>query len=153
MMRLLIVASTSKGMRAQSAVMKSWLSTARIATDRVIAPGVAHDADCSDRKQHRKTWAVLRLKVGGDQFFEHDLIGVAKNAEALGRDVAQDADGQPGAGEGCRQTICSGRPSTSPTWRTSSLNNSRSGSTSSNPSCSGNPPTLWCNLMLAAVPA
>ena len=37
-----------------------------------------------------------------------------------------------------------------PTWRTSSLNSVRSGSTSSNSRSSGRPPTLWCDLIVAA---
>ena len=38
--------------------------------------------------------------------------------------------------------IATGRPSCSPTWRTSSLNKSRSGSTSAKSMSSGSPPTL-----------
>ena len=38
----------------------------------------------------------------------------------------------PGPGNGCRPTISSGRPSSRPTLRTSSLNSSRSGSMSLN---------------------
>ena len=55
----------------------------------------------------------------------------------------------PGPGNGWRQTIASGRPSSRPTRRTSSLNSARSGSTSENCRSSGRPPTLWCDLMLA----
>ena len=57
----------------------------------------------------------------------------------------------PGPGNGWRHTIRSGRPSSSPTRRTSSLKISRSGSTRSNSMSSGSPPTLWCDLILAAV--
>ena len=39
---------------------------------------------------------------------------------------------RPGPGNGWRQTISSGRPSSRPTWRTSSLNSVRNGSTSAN---------------------
>ena len=48
--------------------------------------------------------------------------------------------------------MSSGRPSCSPSLRTSSLNRSRSGSISSKPSSAGRPPTLWCSLILAAWP-
>ena len=48
--------------------------------------------------------------------------------------------------------ISAGRPSSSPTWRTSSLKRLRSGSTSSKDKSSGRPPTLWWLLMLAAWP-
>ena len=50
---------------------------------------------------------------------------------------------RPGPGKGCLKTMESGRPSCFPTTRTSSLNRSLTGSTSSNPSLSGSPPTLW----------
>ena len=58
----------------------------------------------------------------------------------------------PGPGNGWRQTMSSGRPSSSPTARTSSLNRCRNGSTSSKSMSSGRPPTLWCDLMLALSP-
>ncbi len=58
---------------------------------------------------------------------------------------------RPGPGNGWRQTIRSGMPSSSPTRRTSSLNSRRSGSTSSMSMSSGRPPTLWCDLIFAAV--
>ena len=59
---------------------------------------------------------------------------------------------RPGPGNGCRFTISSGKPSSRPTARTSSLNSNRNGSTSWNSRSSGNPPTLWWLLMFA-VPA
>ena len=43
-----------------------------------------------------------------------------------------------------------GSPSSVPTWRTSSLNRSRSGSSSFRPSVSGRPPTLWWLLIVVA---
>ncbi len=59
----------------------------------------------------------------------------------------------PGPGNGWRQTIRSGIPSSSPTRRTSSLNRSRSGSTSRIFMSSGSPPTLWWDLIVAATPS
>ena len=59
----------------------------------------------------------------------------------------------PGPGNGWRHTISSGRPSSSPTLRTSSLNRLRSGSTSSKSMSSGRPPTLWWLLMRGRVAA
>ena len=56
----------------------------------------------------------------------------------------------PGPGKGCRHTISSGRPSASPTARTSSLNSMRSGSMSRNVMSAGRPPTLWCVLIVRA---
>ena len=58
----------------------------------------------------------------------------------------------PGPGKGCRPIIFSGRPSVRPTSRTSSLNNSRNGSTSFKFIFSGSPPTLWWVLMVAEGP-
>ena len=43
-------------------------------------------------------------------------------------------------------------PNVAPTLRTSSLNNSRNGSTSSNFITSGKPPTLWCDFIVAEGP-
>src|SRR5438105_771742 len=60
---------------------------------------------------------------------------------------------RPGPGKGCRQTIRSGIPSSSPTRRTSSLKRRRSGSTSSILMSAGKPPTLWCDLIFAATPS
>ncbi len=60
---------------------------------------------------------------------------------------------RPGPGNGWRHTISSGRPSSSPRRRTSSLNRSRSGSMSSRRMSSGSPPTLWWLLITAAVPS
>ena len=57
---------------------------------------------------------------------------------------------RPGPGNGWRQTRRSGSPSSAPTARTSSLNSARSGSTRSNSRSSGRPPTLWCDLIVAA---
>ena len=56
---------------------------------------------------------------------------------------------RPGPGNGWRPTMTSGRPSSRPIARTSSLNRVRSGSTSSNCRSSGRPPTLWWLLMFA----
>ena len=57
---------------------------------------------------------------------------------------------RPGPGNGWRQTKRSGRPSSAPTARTSSLKSIRSGSISSKSRSSGRPPTLWCDLIVAA---
>ena len=58
----------------------------------------------------------------------------------------------PGPGNGCRPSSASGRPSLRPTARTSSLNSSRSGSTSLRFMRSGSPPTLWWVLIVADGP-
>ena len=65
------------------------------------------------------------------------------DANGLDADIAGDANGSPGPGNGWRPMKCSGRPSSRPSARTSSLNSSRSGSTSFEVMRSGSPPTLW----------
>ncbi|MDB4880751.1 MAG: hypothetical protein JWL60_2197 [Gemmatimonadetes bacterium] len=59
---------------------------------------------------------------------------------------------RPGPGKGWRPTISSGRPSSRPTLRTSSLNSSRSGSMSANCIPGFSPPTLWCVLIVTDAP-
>ena len=60
---------------------------------------------------------------------------------------------RPGPGNGCLNTKYSGIPNSKPTLRTSSLNKSRNGSIISLKSTwSGNPPTLWCDLITADSP-
>ena len=69
------------------------------------------------------------------------------------RDLADDPHAEAGAGERLApHDLLGGRPSSSPTLRTSSLNSARSGSTSSKSMSSGSPPTLWCDLIVAAWP-
>jgi len=58
----------------------------------------------------------------------------------------------PGPGNGCRHSTWRGSPSSAPSSRTSSLNSSRSGSTSLRFIFSGRPPTLWCDLIVAEGP-
>ena len=48
--------------------------------------------------------------------------------------------------------MLSGMPSSRPSARTSSLNSSRNGSTSFMRIRSGNPPTLWCDLIVTLGP-
>src|SRR6476659_795731 len=59
---------------------------------------------------------------------------------------------RPGPGNGCRPTISSGSPSSRPTFRTSSLNSSRSGSIRANFIPGLSPPTLWCVLIVTDGP-
>ena len=51
-------------------------------------------------RQHRENLRGLAIQIVGDQFFQHDLIGIAQHAQSfLGVTVAHDAHRQPGAGE------------------------------------------------------
>ena len=90
---------TSWGRRDQSAVMKSSVSTARMAIDVLVGPGVAHDADRLHRQEHGERLGDLAVEAGLSQLFEEDGVGLAEDLEPLGGDLAQAADGQAGAGE------------------------------------------------------
>ena len=59
---------------------------------------------------------------------------------------------RPGPGNGWRFRMFSGSSNERPTARTSSLKRVLSGSTIFNFMKSGNPPTLWCDLMVAEGP-
>ena len=72
---------------------------------------------------------------------------------SFGREIGPSSrTASPGPGKGCRHTNSSSSPSVVPTARTSSLNNSRNGSTKANFMRSGSPPTLWWLLMTADGP-
>ena len=111
---------------------------------------VAHDAHAAHRREHGEALPELPVEPGPLDLLDDHGVGPAQDLEALGRDRADDAHREARAGNGWRQTISSGRPSSSPITRTSSLNRLRSGSTSSNCMSSGRPPTLWWDLILAA---
>ena len=119
--------------------------------DRVgVGALVAHDPHRADVGQHRERLPDLPLQAGLAQLLPHDGVGVLQHRHLLRRDLADDPHGQARPGNGWRHTISSGRPSSSPTRRTSSLNRARSGSTSSKVMSSGRPPTLWWVLMVDA---
>ena len=56
----------------------------------------------------------VALEAGGGDLAADDGIGLLQHAHALGRHLAEDRTARPGPGNGCRQTIDSGRPSSSP---------------------------------------
>ena len=99
------------------------------------------------------TWLVTRYKSSETISSKKISSQSRRMASRSGVISPMTRTARPGPGNGCRQTICGGSASTSPRRRTSSLKRSRSGSMSWNPNSAGSPPTLWCNLMLAAVPA
>lgn len=101
-------------------------------------------------EQHDRALPDVAIQTGLRQFLTGDRVGVAQNVESFLRDLADDADAEARAGNGWRQTISSGRPSSVPIARTSSLNSERSGSINSNLRSSGRPPTLWWDLMFEA---
>ena len=80
-------------------------------------------------------------------------VGGAQHVAARARSPRR-ARAPPGPGPGTAAATARGcgRPSSAPSARTSSLNSSRSGSTSLSFIRSGRPPTLWCVLMVADGP-
>ena len=58
----------------------------------------------------------------------------------------------PGPGNGCLSTTIVDKPNLRPTSLTSSLNKFLNGSKSFNFISLGNPPTLWCDLIVTAGP-
>ena len=94
--------------------------TARKAQTWVIRAVVAHDADALHRQQHGEGLPD-RVVEAGVADLEIDGVGLAQDLELLARHGAGDADGAAGPGNGWRFTIRSGRPSSRPKARTSSL--------------------------------
>ena len=75
------------------------------------------------------------------------VIRAPHEIEARRRDFAENPDREPGARKRLPPHELVVEPELLADRRTSSLNNSRSGSTSLNRMCSGSPPTLWWLLM------
>ena len=121
--------------------------------DRVgVGAPVALDADRADDRQHAEATARARgrgRRRGPPPGGSRRPRGGSRGARAL-TSPPTIRIARPGPGNGWRQTIRSGRPSSAATARTSSLNSIRSGSTSSKSRSSGRPPTLWCDLIVAA---
>ena len=82
-----------------------------------------------------------------------DRVGLAQDLEPLLGDLADDADGEAGAGKGWRQTISSGRPSATPDRADLVLEQVAQRLDELELHVSGRPPTLWCVLILAATPS
>jgi hypothetical protein len=118
----------------------------------IVGAAVAHDADGLHRQQHGEGLPDLVVEAGLADFVEIDGVGLAQDVELLARDLAGQRMARPGPGNGWRPTKLSGSPSSRPSARTSSLNNSRSGSTSFMFMRSGRPPTLWCDLIVTDGP-
>ena len=118
-----------------------------------VGPLVAHDAHGLDRQQHGEGLPDLVVQVRAAHFLDEDGVGLAQDsAVSLALTSPRIRTARPGPGNGCRQIIGFGRPSSRPTRRTSSLNSSRSGSISSNLRFFGRPPTLWWVLIVADGP-
>ena len=137
----------------KSAVMPSTEVTARSAQHEIVGAVVAHHADALHRQEHRKGLPDRVVEPGLADLVEIDRVGLAQDVELFARDRARARGSRgPGPGNGCRPTNASGRPSSRPSARTSSLKSMRSGSTRRMFMRSGSPPTLWCDLMVTDGP-
>src|SRR5690606_2023163 len=92
----------------------------------------------------------VAVQTGVRELLACDGVRLTEDVQAVAGDGADDADAEPRAGERLPPHDLGRQASCSPSARTSSLNRLRSGSTSLNWRSSGRPPTLWCDLMLAA---
>src|SRR4029079_2367388 len=61
---------------------------------------VSLHADRADRGEHGEALPELAIEVGAPDLLEQDRIGPAEHRESLLRDVADDPDREPWAGEG-----------------------------------------------------
>ena len=66
----------------------------------VVGALVAHDADAAHGEQHGEALPDAVIPVAGFHLGDDDGVGFAQDAESLARDVAEDADGEAGAGKG-----------------------------------------------------
>ena len=67
--------------------------------DMVIGPVIAHDTDRLDRQQHGEGLPDRVVEAGLADLVEIDRIGLAQDRQALGRDLAGDADRETRARE------------------------------------------------------
>ena len=101
----------------------------------IIRAAVAHHAHRAHGQQDREGLPDLVVEAGFADFVQVDGVGLAQHVELLARDLAGQADRQAGP----RERVAAA------SWAcpsASSLNNSRSGSTSLSFMRSGRPPTL-----------
>ena len=150
MIRVEILASTSSGSRAQSAVMAS--STGHRAQHHRVPIGAAvalHPDRADVGQQHHRALPDVAVQPGPGQLLADDGVGLAQDVEPLLVTSPTMRIASPGPGKGWRQTISAGRPSSSPTRRTSSLNSVAQRLDELELRSSGSPPTLWWHLMLA----
>src|SRR5690606_12865097 len=142
MMRRAMASSTSWGSRAHRASSPSGLTTARTPT---MCPYVRRPS----------ATPTVRVSVSAANAWNTSRSSPARRSSSVtmasaARTTCRRSSvtspttrtASPGPGNGCRHKISSGRPSTWPSRRTSSLNKYRSGSTSSSSISSGKPPTL-----------
>ena len=152
MMRVESRASSSAGRRVQSAVMPSTRLDDADREHVLVGALIAHDADGLHRQEDGEGLPDAVVPAGGADLLLDDGVGGLHDGDALGGDLAEDADGQAGAGEGMAADDGRRDAEDGPSSRTSSLKSSRSGSTSSRRMRSGRPPTLWWLLMVADGP-
>ena len=67
--------------------------------DLLVGALVAHDPDRPDREQDGEGLPEVVIDAGPADLLEDDLVGVAEDRQALGRDLAEEPDGQAGTGK------------------------------------------------------
>ena len=138
-------------MRAQSAVIASWLVTARTAQTRRVGPVVAHDPGRVDREQHGEVLPDSPVKPALSISSRTIASARRRMIEILAVDLAENTHRQAGTREWLPIDHFVRQPER-PTNRPDFIleQEYRSGSTSSNFMSSGRPPTLWWVLILTA---
>lgn len=69
------------------------------ADDLLVRPAVALDADGLDGQQRAEGLAHLVVDAGLADLLDEDGVGVLRDADLVGRNLAEDADGEARAGE------------------------------------------------------
>ena len=119
----------------------------------IVSAPIAHHPDGTYRQQHREGLPDRIIEPGIANLFQIDGIRLAQDVQFLGCDrLAGNADSQTRTREGMAADKGVGQANSRPRSRTSSLNNSRSGSTSRIFIRSGRPPTLWWLLIVTEGP-
>jgi hypothetical protein len=78
----------------------SQMPNGKSAAHLVISPRITHHTDGLDRQQSHKRLTDLVVQSGRSNFLNVDVVGLLKNLDLLAGDLAEDADGKTGAGEG-----------------------------------------------------
>src|SRR5271166_6804978 len=76
----------------------------------VVSAPVAHDADRSNRQEHREGLPDPVIEAGLADFVEIDRVGLAQGVEPLAGHFAGDADREAGPGEGVAADELRGKP-------------------------------------------
>ena len=120
-----------------------------------VGAGVAHHAHALHRQQHGEGLRDVSRYSPAALISSTTIASASRSVSSRGLVTSpRQRTARPGPGERVPPDDLLGQARAArPSWRTSSLNRSRSGSISSNSRSSGRPPTLWCSLIVAAGPS